>query len=40
MTPEFREEIRLVFDLRGKAWRIMVLALAGSFVTQSLVSLR
>jgi glycosyltransferase involved in cell wall biosynthesis len=40
MTPELREEIRQVFDLRGKAWRSMVLALVGPSVTQSLVSLR
>jgi len=40
MTPELREEIRQAFDLRRKAWRIMVLALAGPFVNQSLVSLR
>ena len=40
MTPELREGIRQVFDLRGKAWRIMVLALVGPSVTQSLVSLR
>ncbi len=38
--PELREEFRQVFDLRGKAWRIMVLALAEPSVTQSLVTLR